>query len=223
MSQLQYDLDPATQFENLLLLITSRPGQFLSSCSQRFCKQKKVHRVFVCIREWHWQWEGNHSLVKQVSVCKELPPKPDNIEELKFNVYLLHQEVKMSIDTSGRRHWEILLDKGNLIILQSNALSMKWNKIWCKTNCLFNSLQWFIYLCDTKRDVIVLCMRASWSEADMINRPPLYNPWIDGENRIKMKRGWTEPWESPYYWDGSSLRKCHAKNESLKPKEITQK
>ncbi len=30
---------------------------------------------------------------------------------------------------------------------QSNEFSMKLNKIWCKTNCLLNSLQWLIYMC----------------------------------------------------------------------------
>jgi hypothetical protein len=34
--------------------------------------------------------------------------------------------------------------------------SVKWNKSWHKINCLFNSLQWFTYKCETKHDVIVL-------------------------------------------------------------------
>jgi hypothetical protein len=62
---------------------------------------------------------------------------------------------------------------------QSNALSMKWNTIWCKTNCLFNSSQWFVHTCDTKHDVISFSMWASWSVGYLILLPIHYGDKID--------------------------------------------
>ncbi len=84
-------------------------------------------------------------------------------------------------------------------LFQSNALSMKWNKIWFKINCLFNSLQWYMF---NKIWFYSFGVWASWSvgnlilppihQGDKINRPPLWSPWIYRGSRINKRRGWAE-------------------------------
>jgi hypothetical protein len=129
-----------------------------------------------------WSSSGFVSLriTVQATGCTALPNKI-TVVQLKLEVKWIKGVFDIKLGKSGNFLGVQNVLKGLNNEISENRSEREWNKIYCKTNCLFNSVKWHLYTSVAKCGNIVGLQATSSSK-------PAYRYRIPGSTGVPMKR-----------------------------------